>query len=69
MSASSTPFVIPSRRTATAGGNQQPVAATLNSLAAKLQELVGRLDEAELEAAEARGSLGAVPGPPTSSSG
>ena len=52
-----------------AGGREQPVAAALTSLAVKLQELVGRLDEAELEAAEARGGLGAVPGPPTSSSG
>ena len=38
-----------------AGGNEQPVAATLNSLAAKLQELVGKLDDAELQATESRG--------------
>jgi len=38
-----------------AGGNEQPVAATLNSLAAKLQELVGKLGDAELQATESRG--------------
>lgn len=48
-----------------AGGHQQPVAATLNSLAAKLQELVGKLDDAELQATEARSGL-ARPSPSAS---
>jgi len=42
-----------------AGGREQPVAAALTNLAAKLQELVGRLDDAELQATEARGGLDA----------
>jgi len=38
-----------------AGGREQPVAAALTSLAVKLQELVGKLDDAELQATESRG--------------